>query len=84
MEMIAHSYISDTTPDAILDIAEGFPNELGFKEERKSRRGPKSIRMKGFGGIRKASGGRQGGNRGKPRAKRQKTTRGRGKKSTRL
>jgi len=84
MEMIAHSYISDGTPDINFDIVDGFPNELNFKEGRKMRRGQKSTKGRSLGGIHKASSGSRHGGRkaSKSCAKRQRTTKGRGKKSS--
>lgn len=93
--MIAHSYISDSAPDTIFDDIEGFAKDL-MKNRRAPRGSRKSIKCRSFGGISNASSGnkhgggrlsrcRQGGNRNvgsrqKPRAKRQRTTKSRGKK----
>ncbi|KAG0581397.1 hypothetical protein KC19_4G248200 [Ceratodon purpureus] len=104
MEMIAHSYISDSAPETMFDDVDGFPKDVP-KKGRTSKGGRKSTRGRGFGGISKAStggrhggigsrhggigrghgrlgGGRHGGGRQKPRAKRQKITKGRGKRTT--
>lgn len=84
MEMIAHSYISDSTPERIFDNIEGFPNEPNFTKGREVRRGRKSTKGRSFGGIHKASStSRQGGGKtNKTRTKGQRSTKGRGKKSS--
>jgi hypothetical protein len=63
MEMIAHSYISDSAPNTMFDDVEDFAKNL-MEKGRTSRGGRKPSRSRSFGGISKAFGGsRHGGGR---------------------